>query len=108
MSSLQSANVTPQVPTSVDLYSVAAGTVLNITAATGIKPSPGRLVRINVVVAGSAAGSASDVATVAGVAAANQVAAIPNVVGPITLDWPCFAGIVVTPGTGQTLAVAFY
>ena len=84
-----------------------AASVLNITAAAVIKKSAGRLVRINVLVAGSAAGSANDVAATAGAATANQVFAIPNTVGSYLLDWPCAAGIVVTPGTGQTIAVSF-
>lgn len=80
---------------------------LNITAATVVKPSRGRLVRINVIAAGSAAGSANDAATTGAAGAANQVFAIPNTVGSYFLDWPCATGIVVTPGTGQTIAVSF-
>ena len=40
-------------------------------------------------------------------AAANKIASIPNTVGVITLDWPCAVGIVVTPGSGQVLAVSY-
>ena len=91
-------------------------TALNITAATVLKGANtnslnvnpvARLVRINVIVAGSAAGSANDAATVATAAAANQLFSIPNVTGTYLLDMPCFTGLVVTPGTGQTLAVVF-
>lgn len=89
------------------LISQGTQSLLNITAAAIIKGAPGRVVRISVVVAGTAAGSVNDVATTAGAAAANQIAAIPNAVGVIQLDWPCTAGIVVTPGTGQTIAVSF-
>lgn len=79
----------------------------NITAATAIKASPGRLVKISVIVAGSAAGTANDCATTGAAAVGNQIAAIPNSVGVINLDWPCATGIVVVPGTGQTLAVSY-
>ena len=80
---------------------------LNITAATVVKAGPGRLVRISVVVAGSAAGTANDCITTGAAAAANEIAAIPNSVGVIPLEWPCATGIVVVPGTGQTLAVSY-
>src|SRR4029077_4526205 len=108
MSSLQRGNATPQVPTSVDFYAVNAATVINVTAQTVIKASPGRLVRIDVTVAGSGAGSVNDTATIAGIAAANLVTTIPAVAVPLWLDWPMQAGIVVTPGTGQTLAVGYF
>lgn len=81
--------------------------VLNITAATLIVARPGRVARINVVVAGSAAGSVNDSATVAGAGAANQIAATPNSLGPIQLNFPFTNGLVITPGTGQTLSVAY-
>ncbi len=81
--------------------------VYNITAATVIKATPGRLVRISVVTAGSAAGTANDCATTGAAAATNEIAAIPNTVGQIMLDWPCATGIVVVPGTSQVLAVSF-
>lgn len=38
---------------------------------------------------------------------ANQIFVIPNIVGVNLIDWPCLAGIVVTPGTGQTIAVSY-
>ncbi|HLZ84879.1 MAG TPA: hypothetical protein VKQ54_15050 [Caulobacteraceae bacterium] len=79
---------------------------LNLTAATVVKASPGRLVRINVIVAG-AAGTANDCTTTGAAVAANEIAVIPAAVGPLLLDWPCAAGIVVAPGAGQTIAVSF-
>ena len=99
--------VTPAAPLGVDKIPDAQ-TVLGVTAATVVKASPGRLALVSVIVAGSAVGSASDVATVAGVAGGNQIAVIPNTIGVYVIDWPCLAGIVVTPGTGQTIAVAYY
>ncbi len=81
--------------------------VYNITAAMAVKASAGRLVRVNVVVAGSAAGTANDCATTGAAAAANEIASIPNTVGTYYFDWPCATGIVVVPGTGQTLAVSY-
>jgi hypothetical protein len=83
--------------------------VLNITAATLVKATPGRLAQISVLVVGTTVGSANDAATVAGAATANQIGVIPEAVttSPLVFNWPCTAGIVVTPGTGQTLAVSF-
>ena len=85
---------------------------LNITSATLIEATNDnyasvRAVRVNVLVAGSTAGSVNDAATVATAAASNQVFVIPNTVGSYLIDWPCFAGLVVTPGTGQTVAIAY-
>lgn len=80
---------------------------LDITAAAVIKATPGRLMRISVLVAGSTTGTANDVATTAGAAVANQFFTIPTAVGTYDVDWPCATGIVVVPGTGQTLAVSF-
>lgn len=89
---------------------------LNITAPVVLQttetPSfmgnlPGRLMRVNVVVAGSAPGAINDAATVAAIAAANLVFVIPNTVGSYLVDWPLSAGLAVTPGTGQTLAVSY-
>jgi hypothetical protein len=80
---------------------------LNITAATVVKATKGRAVRVSVVVAGSAAGTVNDNNLTTGNAAANTVAPLPTTVGTITLDWPCVTGIVVVPGTGQTIAISY-
>jgi len=79
---------------------------LNITAATVVKATPGRLVKINVLTAG-AAGTASDCATTGAVAAANLICNIPATVGIYSLDWPCLVGIVITPGASQVLSVSY-
>lgn len=86
---------------------------LNLTAATLVSATnsnsyaPRRVSRINVLVAGTAPGSVNDSATIAGASASNQVFSIPNVVGSYLLDFPMLAGIVVTPGTGQTVCVSY-
>ncbi len=79
----------------------------NITAATVVKAAAGRLCRISVIVAGSAAGGAYDQAVTAGPTAATQIASIPNTLGVIAVDMPVATGILIVPGTGQTLAVSF-
>lgn len=80
---------------------------LDITAAQLVKATPGICVSVAVVVAGTAPGTVNDVATTGGAAAANQFGTIPNTVGTYTFNWPCGTGIVVAPGTGQTLAVSY-
>jgi hypothetical protein len=85
----------------------APQTHFNITAATVVKATPGTILRFNVVSAGTAAGTINDCATTGAAAAANAVATIPEVVGPVALDWPCAVGIVVTPGAGQVLSILF-
>ena len=86
---------------------------LNLTAATLVSTTnansyaPRRISRVNVLVAGTVAGSINDSASIAGAAVANQVFIIPNIVGAYWIDFPCLAGIVVTPGTGQTVCVSY-
>ena len=81
---------------------------LNVTAATVIKATPGTVYNVNVIVAGSTAGTVNDCATTGAAAAANQIATIPNAVGNYEVGpFPTFTGIVVVPGTGQTVAISF-
>jgi len=82
-------------------------TALGLTAATVVKATPGRSFRINVLVAGTTAGTLNDVATTAAAAVANQVAAIPFAVGTYDMNAPHAAGIVFVPGTGMTASVIY-
>ena len=79
---------------------------LNITSATVIKATSGRLFKVSVIVAG-AAGTINDCATTAAAAASNQVGTSPAVVGTIDFNWPMATGIVVVPGAGQTVAITW-
>jgi len=80
---------------------------LNIDAAALVKAGPGRLVRIAVLVAG-AAGAAHDVAATGDAADGNRIAVIPATLGLVLdLDWPCGAGIVIVPGSGQKVSVSY-
>lgn len=86
---------------------------LNLTAATLVSSvnsssyAARRIGHVHVLVAGTAPGSVNDAASIAGAGATNQVFVIPNALGVYTVDFPCLAGIVVTPGTGQTVAVSY-
>lgn len=84
-----------------------ASTHLNVTAATVIKAAAGRACRVSVVVAGSTTGAIYDHATTSGVAAANQIYTINDVIGSYQIDIPCAVGIVVVPGTGMTVAISY-
>ena len=86
---------------SVNGASVATG----LTAATLVKASAGRVCTVSVVTAGSAAGRVYD-ATNASLTA-NPVFTIPTTVGSYVVNIPTLFGIVVAPGTGQTITVSF-
>jgi len=82
--------------------------VVNITANTVVKAAPGTVWTVSVLVAGSAAGGVYDAATVAAAASSNEIYVTPNTVGAINLNgFSCTSGIVVKPGTGQTIAISF-
>lgn len=83
-------------------------TKLNITVATVVKPGSGRIATVSVIVAGSTVGTVNDTTTTGAAAVGNQVMAIPiTVTGVYTLNFPMLNGIVVVPGTGQTLSVSY-
>jgi hypothetical protein len=81
----------------------------DVTAATVIFTGKGRVAKVSVIVAGSAAGTVNDCATTGAAAVANQLATIPDTAGGgvYDIDMPVATGLVVVPGTGQTLAVSF-
>lgn len=82
-------------------------TSLNVSAATALKATPGWIIQVNVLVAGSAPGLVHDCATTGAAADANRVAVIPNAVGTYLIEWPCRTGIVVVPGSNQVLSVSY-
>jgi hypothetical protein len=79
----------------------------NVSASAAIKATAGRLVRVNVVTAGSAAGAVHDCAATGDAAAGNKIATIPNTVGTYEYNWPCATGITYILGTGQVVAVSY-
>lgn len=82
-------------------------TSATITAATVIYVGKGYLVNFSVVVAGTTAGTISNTGAVSTVAAANALCAIPATVGVIKLGQVFSTGLVVTPGTGQSVNVTY-
>lgn len=97
----------PQGPFQVVSLGNANKRTLNITANTVVKASAGFVATVSVVVAGSGAGSLHDSLTVAAAAAANEIAVLPTTAGVYTINFPATSGIVVKPGTGQTIAISF-
>ena len=93
------------------MYAAPAGggnvsTSLGISKTTVLKASAGAVIRAIVTVAGSAGGIYDCTATAAAVTA-NQIAVLPNAVGPIDIEFPCLVGIFVVPGSGQQVAVSY-
>jgi len=96
----------PQYPIPTQNVSVSSRK-LNITAATVVKAAPGRVIRVQVLVAGTGTGTLNDCLTTGAAAAANQIATIPEVLGPLEVNAAFQTGIVLVPGTGQTLAIYY-
>lgn len=82
-------------------------TFLNITATTLVKAKAGRIAKVSVIVAGSGAGSVYDAATLGAAGVSNEIAVIPATAGVYDIDFPVSNGIVLSPGTGQTLAISY-
>jgi hypothetical protein len=79
--------------------------VSGITSATTVKSSAGRVVNVNVIVAGSANGTIYD--AVSSTITSYPVYKIPNTVGVYVINFPVLYGIYVVPGTGQTVSVSY-
>ena len=79
----------------------------NITSPVTLKPIAGRILAVNVMAAGTAAGSINDCNSIGAAAAANAYLPLPMTVGTISIAAPIVfgTGITVSPGTGQTITV---
>lgn len=100
-------NIVTAINNASQTYSSVNGTQtrLDLTAATLIKSGEGRIAYISVIVAGSAVGKAYDSTNTAGTS--NALCAIPNTIGVFQVNIPFTTGLVVTPGTGQTVSVSY-
>lgn len=81
------------------------GSVANISAATLVKPSGGRVCTVSITSAGTTVGAIYDTNQVA--ATTPPVYAIPNTIGVHFVNLPTSYGIVVAPGTGQVVTVSW-
>ena len=77
----------------------------NITTNTVVLSGQGRVVRMSVIVAGSSDGSIYD-ANVA-TATTNKLVTIEKTIGVYEVNMPVNNGIVVHPGTGQTISISY-
>lgn len=77
----------------------------NITSPTVIQSGQGRVVRVSVIVAGSADGSIYDANSSA--ATTDKLVTIEKIVGIYEVNMPVNNGIVVHPGTGQTVSISY-
>mgnify|MGYP001401593161 CR=1 FL=1 len=77
----------------------------NITAPTLVRSGQGRIARVIVVVAGSSAGAVYDASSAT--ATNDKLLTIPNTLGVGEANIPVNNGIVVAPGTGQTVAIVY-
>lgn len=82
-------------------------TSATVTTQTQIATGAGRLINVSVVIAGTTAGTTNNAQTTAGVAAANAITAIPNTIGVYQCGCSFTAGLIVTPGTGQSVNVTY-
>lgn len=86
---------------------VGTDTFLGISESSLLSQGSGRLVNIVVAVAGSAAGTAHDAASVLDAATDNVIMVIPATVGIYQVNVPFSSGLVIQPGTGQTISVTY-
>jgi len=89
------------------LRGLGTQTSVTITAPTLIFIGAGYLVNFSVVVAGSASGTINNANAVASATAANVLCAIPATVGITKVGQVFSSGLVVTPGTGQSVNVTY-
>jgi len=97
----------PSVQSGALITATGTKTALNMTTNTLVKAVKGRVANLSVLVAGSGAGTIHDSATIVGAATANEVAVIPATAGVFIIDMPVSNGIVVKPGTGQTVVISY-
>ena len=89
------------------LRGLGTQTSVTVTAATVIYVGNGYLVNFSVVVAGSTVGTISNTGATSTVTAANALCSIPATVGIFKVGQVFSAGLVVTPGTGQSVNITY-
>lgn len=77
----------------------------DITTETLVQSGEGRIARVVVVAAGSSTGSIYDASAVG--ATTGKLLTIPTTVGVGEVNIPVNNGILVSPGTGQTVAIIY-
>jgi hypothetical protein len=78
-----------------------------VTSSTFIIAGKGRLISFSVVVSGTASGLIYNAGTPTGGAAANALVATPTTIGVYNVNMIFTDGLVVAPGTGQSINVTY-
>jgi hypothetical protein len=87
--------------------SLGTQTSTTVTASTVVITGAGYLVNFSVVVAGSAPGMIYNASSTGGAVASNALCAVPDVVGIYKAGQAYSAGLVVVPGTGQSVNITY-
>lgn len=82
-------------------------TSATVTSSTLVITGSGRLISFSVVVAGSANGLIYNAGTPSGGTAANALVATPTTVGVYAANMVFTNGLVIAPGTGQSINVTY-
>ena len=83
-------------------------TSATVTGTTQICTGGGYLVNVSVAVAGTTVGKIYNSATTGAAAAENLLATAPNTLGVVPLGEAFTLGLVITPGSGQSLNVTYF
>ena len=86
---------------------VAVSTSTTVTSETLVVSGKGTLVNYSVVVAGSGAGAIYNANAIAGANAANALTQVPATAGVAPCNLAFGLGLVVSPGTGQSINVTY-
>ena len=86
---------------------VPAYTSATVTASTLIVAGRGKLLHVSVLVAGSTTGFVYNASTVGSAAAANALVPVINTIGIYSAGVVFTNGLVVTPGTGQSINITY-
>lgn len=80
---------------------------VEITSATLLYSGPGTLVKVSVIQAGSTTGFIYDFNSAAVAVTGRRILAIPNTIGLVNAGLAFTLGLVVVPGTGQSIVVSY-
>jgi hypothetical protein len=89
------------------LRGMGTQTSVTVTASTLVFNGAGYLVNFSVVVAGTGVGTINNASSTANAAASNALCATPTVVGVFKAGQVFSNGLVIIPGTGQSINVTY-
>lgn len=92
--------------TSINFYGGRV-TSQTVTASTLVVNGSGILINVSVIVAGSASGTVNNALSTGTAAAANAIIATPTTIGVYQAGQLFTQGLVIVPGTGQSINVTY-